>query len=134
MLRPPGKQHPLPQALRVAHEPPAHLSTSCSIFVAANSRLYFWCPSALSKAVPESSPCLTRFLGFGASPGCPLLLCSHRLAGLLPFLFSPLLPPPCISQFRSAHEIVPGAVLGTGDLELMQSRSSQVWRKHLKSA
>ena len=36
--------------------------------------------------------------------------------------FPQLLPPPCISLFRSAHEIVPGAVLGTGDLELMQSQ------------
>ena len=36
--------------------------------------------------------------------------------------FPPLLPPPCISQFRSAHEIVPGAMLGTVDLELMQSQ------------
>ena len=36
--------------------------------------------------------------------------------------FPPLLAPPCTSQFRSAHKIVPGTVLGTEDLELMQSQ------------
>ena len=56
MLRPPAKQHPLFQALQVAHETPAHLSASCSIFVAATLGFISGVPQLFPKRFLRAAP------------------------------------------------------------------------------
>ena len=56
MLRPPAKQHPLFQALQVAHETPAHLSASCSIFVAATLGFISGVPRLFPKRFLRAPP------------------------------------------------------------------------------